>query len=534
MPKVSPLDPLAHLGAIIQSSDDAIISKDLNGTILSWNRGAERIFGYTAEEAVGQPIYIIIPKDRYDEEKEVLARMRRGEGVDHYETVRQRKDGSLIDISLTVSPIRDSTGKVVGASKIARDITERKRLAEAEHAKLVRERTFQAEANRIKDQFLATLSHELRTPLNAIIGWAELLLGGNLNEQETTLGLRTIDRNARVQIRLVDDLLDVGRIISGKMRLQPGTVDLVEIAKTAMDIVRPAAAAKKIKLTGEFQRPELFLQGDPDRLQQVAWNLLSNAIKFTPARGQVTVKVETDDEGNGCLIVTDSGAGIGERFLPHVFDRFRQQDGTLTRAHGGLGLGLAIVRQIVELHGGTVSVESPGENKGSTFTVVLPGAAAKRKGGDGSSISRDSGADLRLDGVRVLVVDDRQDDRELLALMLSRQGAEVRLAQSAAEALGLLGTWRPDVLVSDIEMPGQDGYSFISKLRALADPTLAGLPAIAVTAHARLEDRERASAAGYEYHIPKPIERMRVIDAVAAAAGRQRERPRSPANGTRL
>ena len=532
MPQIPLVDPQAHLAAIIKSSDDAIVSKDLNGVITSWNRGAERIFGFSAKEAIGNSILMIIPEDRRSEEAEVLAKVKSGEGVDHFETVRRHKDGTLIDISLTVSPIRDSTGKIVGASKVARDITERKRLAEAEHAQLIRERTFQAEANRIKDQFLATLSHELRTPLNAIIGWAEMLMAGNLNEQEKALGLRTIDRNARAQIQLVDDLLDVGRIISGKMRLQVRPVDLVEVAKAAIDIARPSAAAKKIKLAGEWKRPEVFVQGDPDRLQQVAWNLLSNAIKFTPARGQVSVTVDYDSEGSGLIIVRDTGVGIAERFLPHVFDRFRQQDGTLTRAHGGLGLGLAIVRQIVELHGGSVSVESPGENKGSMFKVVLPGVSAKRT--PGSSAAGVSSGEVRLDGVRVLIVDDDADDRQLLEIMLKRQGAETHSAGTAAEALGALAGWRPDVLVSDIEMPAEDGYGLISKVRQLAEPELATLPAIAVTAHARLEDQERAMAAGYEYHIPKPIERMRLIEAVASAAGRRRQRLKSPAQGTRL
>jgi len=376
------LDPQAHLAALIRSSDDAIVSKNLDGIIMSWNPAAERMFGYSESEAVGKSIQIIIPDDRKSEEEFILSKVNSGEGVDHYETVRRRKDGSLVDVSLTVSPIKDSTGTIVGASKIARDITEKKRLAAAEHAQLIRERTFQAEANRIKDQFLATLSHELRTPLNAIIGWAEMLLGGNLNDQETELGLRTIDRNARAQVQLVDDLLDVSRIISGKMRLQIAPVDLVDVAKAAMDVVRPAALAKKIKLVSEFKRPEIFVQGDADRLHQVAWNLLSNAIKFTPARGQVTVRVDSGDEGGGRFIVEDSGAGIPERFLPHVFERFRQEDGSLTRSHGGLGLGLAIVRHIIELHGGTASVTSPGENKGSTFMIELPAVSPKRDSGE--------------------------------------------------------------------------------------------------------------------------------------------------------
>lgn len=534
MRKYPPLDPQAHLAAIIQSSDDAIVSKDLNGIITSWNPAAERMFGLTSDEAVGNSIHIIIPDDRRHEEAEVIASVSRGEVVDHYETVRRRKDGSFVDISLTVSPIRDAAGKITGASKVARDITERKRLVEAEHAQLVRERTFQTEANRIKDQFLATLSHELRTPLNAIIGWSEMLLGGNLNEQETALGLRTIDRNARAQVQLVDDLLDVSRITSGKMRLQLIPVDLVEIAKAAMDVVRPAAVAKKIKLTGEWKGADVFVQGDPDRLQQVAWNLLSNAVKFTPARGRVTVNVEADENGNGRLIVEDSGVGIPARFLPHVFDRFRQEDGSLTRSAGGLGLGLAIVRHIVELHGGTVAVESAGENKGATFAVELPSVSAQRQAGPGSEPG--SGED-RLDGVRVLVTDDQPDDRELLAMILGRQGAEVRTVSNGAEAIGVLQSWKPDVLVSDVAMPGKDGYTLIRNVRELPDHAVAGIPAIAVTAHARLEDRRRALESGFEYHIAKPIDRVRLIDAVASAVGRfsgRRERSKSPAGGTRL
>lgn len=533
MRKYPPLDPQAHLAAIIQSSDDAIVSKDLNGIITSWNPAAERMFGYSPDEAVGNSILIIIPHDRRGEEAEVIASVSRGEVVDHYETVRQRKDGTFIDISLTVSPVRDSTGKIVGASKVARDITDRKRLIEAEHAQLVRERSFQTEANRIKDQFLATLSHELRTPLNAIVGWSEMLLGGNLTDQETALGLRTIDRNARAQVQLVDDLLDVSRIVSGKMRLQLIPVDLVEVAKAAMDVVRPAATAKKIKLTGEW-KSNVFVQGDPDRLQQVAWNLLSNAVKFTPARGRVTVIVEADDDTTGRLIVEDSGAGIRAQFLPHVFDRFKQEDGSLTRSHGGLGLGLAIVRHIVELHGGTVAVESAGENKGATFAVELPSVSAQRQ--PGTAWEEGTGED-RLDGVRVLVTDDQPDDRELLGMILGRQGAEVRLVSSGAEAMEVLESWKPDVLVSDVAMPGEDGYTLIEKVRDFPDHAVAGIPAIAVTAHALLEDRRRALEAGFQYHIAKPIDRMRLIDAVASAVGRFTRRPewsKSPAGRTRL
>jgi PAS domain S-box-containing protein len=514
MTSYRPPDPQARLAAIINSSDDAIVSKDLNGVITSWNRAAEQMFGWTEAEAIGRPILMIIPEERLSEETEVLSRIRRGEGVDHFETVRRRKDGSLIDISLTVSPIKNSDGVIVGASKIARDITERKRLAQAEHDSLIREQTFQAEANRIKDQFLATLSHELRTPLNAIIGWSEMLLAGDLNDQEQALGLRTIDRNARAQVQLVEDLLDVSRIVSGKMRLQIGQVNLVEIAKAAMDVVRPAAEAKKIKVVSEWDQPEVFVNGDPDRLQQVAWNLLSNAIKFTPPRGTVTVTVSGDAEGNARLVVQDSGSGIPARFLPHVFDRFQQEDGTLTRRHGGLGLGLAIVRHIVELHGGTVSATSSGENQGSTFIIQLSSVISPRKANEARHPRK---AHRWLEGIRVLVTDDQADERQLLSMILGREGAEIRTARSAAEAITMVEEWRPDVLVSDVEMPFEDGYSLIRRVRDLGSSRGGAVPAIAVTAHARAEDRERALEAGFNDHIAKPIDRTKLLDAVAAA-----------------
>jgi CheY-like chemotaxis protein len=394
---------------------------------------------------------------------------------------------------------------------------------------------FQAEANRIKDQFLATLSHELRTPLNAIIGWAEMLMAGHLNEQERELGLKTIDRNARAQVQLVDDLLDVSRITSGKMRLQIAPIDLVEVAKSAIDIMRPAASAKKIRIVSEFSKPEIIVQADPDRMQQVAWNLLSNAIKFTPARGQVAVKVFADEEENASLVVQDTGMGIAERFLPHVFDRFQQADGSLTRSHGGLGLGLAIVRHIIELHGGVVSVESAGENKGSSFTVLLPGANVRRQPNGFARPDAESENDL--EGVRILVVDDRPDERDLLHMILTREGAEIKTAASAAEALSVIGAWRPDILISDIAMPSEDGYSLMKKVRALDDRTIAAVPSIALTAHARVEDRQQALDAGFDYHVGKPFDRAKLIDAVGAAAdltaGARRHRPKSPAQGTR-
>jgi CheY-like chemotaxis protein len=271
-------------------------------------------------------------------------------------------------------------------------------------------------------------------------------------------------------------------------------------------------------------------------MQQVAWNLLSNAIKFTPARGQVSVKVFADEEENASMVVEDSGIGIAERFLPHVFDRFRQGDGSLTRSHGGLGLGLAIVRHIVELHGGVASVSSPGENHGSTFTVLLPGTNSKRQA-NGFARPEATG-ESNLEGVRILVVDDQADERDLLRLMLTREGAEVETVGSAADALDVLPKWRPEILISDIAMPTEDGYSLVKRVRSLEDRMIAAIPAIALTAHARVEDRQQALDAGFDYHVGKPFDRARLIDAVGAAAdltaGSRRNRPRSPARGTRI
>jgi CheY-like chemotaxis protein len=357
-----------------------------------------------------------------------------------------------------------------------------------------------------------------------------------LNDQEKELGLKTIDRNARAQVQLVDDMLDVSRITTGKMRLQIISVDLVEIAKAALDIIRPAAAAKKIKLASEFSRPEIIVQADPDRLQQVAWNLLSNAIKFTPARGQVTLKVQVHEEGSALFIVEDTGMGIPDRFLPHVFDRFKQVDGSLTRSHGGLGLGLAIVRHIVELHGGTVSVDSGGENGGTTFTVALPGLGARRQ--PNGFARPDMSGEQNLEGLRILVVDDQSDERELLKMILMREGAEIQTVESAEEGLTTLASWRPQVLISDIAMPLEDGYSFIKRVRGLDDRVSAAVPAIALTAHARIEDKQRALDAGFDYHVGKPFDRARLIAAVGAAAdlalGARRTKSFSPARGNPL
>ncbi|HWW75831.1 MAG TPA: ATP-binding protein, partial [Pyrinomonadaceae bacterium] len=624
------------------------------GRILSWNPGAERLYGYTEEEAVGQPVTMLIPDDRPDEEPAILERIRRGERIQHYETVRRRKDGTLVDVSLTVSPVRDAEGRVVGASKIARDITEPKRAAaererllnleretreEAEtiyrlgqvlsgeldqqrlvqavtdaateltgarfgsffynvldeggawymlytlsgvpaeafahfpmprstdlfgptfrgegvirlgdvrrdarygrnspyhgmpeghlpvvsylavpvvsrsgevigglffghpdagvfterHARIVeglaaqaaitmdnvrlfeaaeraraqaeasaaeKERLYREarEASRLKDEFLATVSHELRTPLTAILGWAHMLRTGQFTGGSAANALETIERNARSQAQLIEDLLDVSRIITGKLRIDVRPVDPNSFIEAAVEAVRPAAEAKGVRLQKVMDTGVVSVSGDPVRLQQVVWNLLSNAVKFTPRGGRVQVRLERVNSHIE-VCVSDTGAGIAPEFLPHVFDRFRQADMGTTRHHGGLGLGLAIVRHLVELHGGTVRAESPGEGQGATFTVLLPVAPVYTPEAAETRVHPAARETLpafecpdRLDGLRVLVVDDEQDTREMLRAGLGHCGAVVTTAGSAAEALAEIRESPPDVLISDIGMPDE-------------------------------------------------------------------------------
>jgi PAS domain S-box-containing protein len=355
------------LAAIVESSDDAIVSKDLNGIVTSWNGAAENLFGFTSAEMVGTSICRIIPADRQGEEDDLLARLRNGEKIDHFETIRQRKDGTLVPISLTVSPIRDEDGRIVGASKIARDITERKLIEQARAEVL---RTAQ-EASRLKDEFLATLSHELRTPLNAIFGYARMLRAGAVSKDQQQHAMETIERNATALTRLVEDILDSSAIIAGKLRLRVQPVQLQAIVAEALQTVRPSADARGIALETAIDPAIPEITGDPDRLQQIVWNLLSNGVKFTDRGG--TVRISLDHAASTVrLMVSDTGIGIAPEFQPYVFDRFRQADSGASRERGGLGLGLSIVRHLVEMHGGTIAVTSAGQNQGSTFVVTLP------------------------------------------------------------------------------------------------------------------------------------------------------------------
>ncbi|AKT43946.1 hybrid sensor histidine kinase/response regulator [Chondromyces crocatus] len=367
------------------------------------------------------------------------------------------------------------------------------------------------EANRLKDEFLSVVSHELRTPLNAILGWARILRTGAMPDASRAKALETIERNASLQAKLVEDLLDASRIVSGKLQLELGQVDLARVIQAAVDSVALAAQAKGIALEVDAPGPAL-VRGDAGRLQQVVWNLLANAIKFTPREGQVTVRLESGEADTFRVIVSDSGQGIEEDFLPHVFERFRQADATVTRKHGGLGLGLAIVRQLVEAHGGTVQAESAGGGQGATFTVELPRA--------GGRVERPSLVDPveempSLAGMRVLVVDDEVDAAELVQSVLATAGAQVRVAHSAEGALEVLSAWKPDLLISDIGMPDVDGYTLMRQVRAMSREAGGAVPAIALTAFAQEEDRVRALSAGYQLHVTKPVDPRALAVAVS-------------------
>jgi PAS domain S-box-containing protein len=825
----------ALMAAVVESSDDAIVSKDLNGIITSWNNGAERLFGYTAEEVIGKSITILIPPGRLNEEPYILEHIRRGERVDHYETVRRRKDGSEIDISLTVSPIRDRSGKVIGASKIARDITERKRaeealrereawlahqrealeaalnsappetslgvlvraatgklgqgvraafyLADPEGAELrhivgmpaayaeavdsfkispeslacglamhtglpvltsdvteeplwapwlwmaekfdyrgcwsfpvhteaekfvgtfavywrqpreatpadldfaamvtqaagiviARDRAARAlresearlralvnassdvvykmsadwtvmrnligkdfvvssenprvnwleeyipedakpqvratideairtksafelehqiiradgtigwtfsraiplideqgeiiewfgaasdvterkqmevererllaeeqaaremaeQATRAKDEFLGVVSHELRSPLNAILGWSNLLLSQRGDDPRIAKAAETIERSGKAQLQLIEDLLDTTRIITGKMKLEFTPVELGDVISSALDTVRPAANNKCVTITMSLDPTACQITGDPDRLRQVVWNLASNAIKFTPEGGRVWVELRRGDAGMQ-IVVRDTGPGIAPDLLPYVFDRFKQGDSATSRRFGGLGLGLAMVKHLVELHGGGVAVESPGEGQGATFTVNLPIRAVKGDSGSEGQRDRETAVDwrarrrtgtARLDGVRALVVDDEAGARELLTITLELYGVSVACADSAEAAisaiesrLGEFGAEPFDVLISDVGMPGVDGYELIRGLRAHPDERVSRIRAVALTAYARSEDRLRALQAGFYMHVPKPVDAEELTTVIAALMGGQ-------------
>ncbi len=643
-----------ELAAIVESSEDAILSIDLDGTITAWNHAAEQMYGYAAGETIGQSIRLIVSEDRWDEEEEVLQRIRRGERVEHVETVRRRKDGTRLAVSITVSPVLDDTGAVVGVSKIARDITARKRIEAEKAALLEAERaarreteiavqqlqaalragrmgtwqytvgtgqvrwsealeemhgftpgrfpgTFEAfrneiypedrdrvvaairtafeqrrdhhveyrivrsdgtvrsvesvgqvvcdeegrpekmigvcvditerarvlareqaareemeRASRLKDEFLAVLSHELRTPLNAILGYAHLLNSGVLPPERASHALDAIQRNAHAQARLVESLLDLSRVLAGKLELNLEELNLATIVNTAVDALGPGAEEKGMAIDAVV--PPVPIVADGGRLQQVFWNLLSNAIKFSDRGGRVAIRC-TEEDAHVRVQITDDGQGIGTDFLPYVFDRFSQADGPTRRSRTGLGLGLAIVREMVQAHGGTVVAESPGEGRGSTFTVTLPLSIGSFAPGPKKTSASQADAPGLLPPIEILVVDDDADVRDLLALLLESRGAIARTVSSATEALDAISQRRPDLLLADLRMPNEDGYSLIRRVRARERERHEGrLPAIAVTAYASPSDRDQAIAAGYDAHVAKPVEPADLVRAVANLA----------------
>jgi PAS domain S-box-containing protein len=661
----------AYLAAIVDSSDDAIVGKTLQGIITSWNTGAERLFGYTAAEIIGLPINTLIPHDRQEEEMEILEKLRRGERIDHFETVRLRKDGTTVDVSITVSPIKDDNGRIIGASKVARDISERKLLEKASqrseanlrrlldklpaaaytcdadglityfnqqavrlwgrvpklndpedrfcgsfklytpdgaslnhdqcwmalaleeddeyngqeiiierpdgsripvlaHANpihdesgrmigavnvlvdisdrkyaemereelLMREKAAHSEAqaaNRSKDEFISLVSHELRSPLTSILGYNRILLSNPHNAEQVRQASEVIERNAQTQLRLIEDLLDISRIVSGKLRLDLSLIDIVSVLAEALDEVRPAAKAKGVDLRTHYSANPEMVSGDSGRLHQVIGNLLSNAIKFTPEGGRIEVWLKRSDQDLR-IVISDTGKGIALEFLPHIFDRFRQADLSGSRRHGGLGLGLTLVKHLVELHGGTVEAVSEGIGLGSTFTIKLPLAAVNRFLEVEPPVLLTEGANplpdsTTIEGVRVLVMGDQPKAREALRDCLSKYGAVMTAVSSGSEAIAILAdttdAGRPDIFICDIPVPEEDGFAVMKQVRALEGERRVKMsqriPAIALTSMAGGGNWMRALSAGFNTHIAKPVEPEELVMLIYSLAGERRE-----------
>jgi len=516
-------------------SDYAIFMLDVNGRVASWNVGAQRIKGYAAEDIIGQHFSVFYPREVVESgwpEHELREAARTGRFVDT--GWRVRKDGSTFWANVTITAMRDETGTLLGFAKLTRDLTERRRAEAMEVASQQREEILDAErtarmtaqrATQLKDEFLATLSHELRTPLSAILGWTQVLLKGHAsNAVDQRRAIEVIDRNARAQVQLIDDLLDLSRIMTGKLRLDLRQIAILDVVRAAIDSAAPAAATKEIRLISLLDPGRAVVNGDASRLQQVVWNLLTNAIKFTPRGGQVQVLLQRVNSHIE-LSVSDTGIGIPASFLPQVFERFSQRDGSSTRAHGGLGLGLAICKQLVELHGGTIRAASPGEGRGATFSVDLPVSimqveSERQRTHPTAEVNEgDSTSMPRLDGVHAFIVDDEPDARDLLQRVLEDQGATVTAFESADAALAAVAASRPTVIVSDIGMPGTDGYQMIRTLRA-TETRESRIPALALTAFARAEDRKRALVAGFQAHLAKPFDVAELVLLVADLVGR--------------
>jgi PAS domain S-box-containing protein len=521
----------AYLAAMVESSNDAIIGKTLQGIIASWNKGAEILFGYTATEILGQPITRLIRPEGQEEAADHLEKLRRGERIENFETMRLRKDGTTVDVSVTVSPINDRNGRIIGASEVARDIGKRKQAQVEREQLLLSEEAARAEAqaeNNAKDEIISLISHELRSPLNSILGYNRMLRSNPNDAEQVSQTCDVIERGARTQLRLLEDLLDTSRIISGKLRLDLRPTDIVPVLADVLELMRPMAEAKGIDLHAHYDLKPEMVNGDPVRLQQVIGNLIANAIKFTPEGGRVGLCLKRGDNDLR-IVVNDTGAGIDPEFLPRIFDRFSQADRSISRSHSGLGLGLALVRHLVEMHGGAVEAASEGVGLGSTFTIKLPLSAQTLYFGMELPALRTEGTIplpemATIEGVSVLAVDDQAEAREALASFLSNCGAIVTTVSSGGEALAMLadppGGNRPDVLICDIAMPGEDGYAVMKRIRMLE--TARGIrspqriPAIALTAMASREDWVRALSAGFNMHVAKPVEPAELVMMIAS------------------
>ncbi len=524
---------LLLLKAAVESANDGIIiteaALDLPGPRIEYvNPAFCRMTGYSIEELIGQTPRILQGPDTDLAMLHTLRGTLHEAGTFHAETVNYRKGGEPYYVEWRITAVNDAAGKLTQWVAIQRDVTARFHAEQARvRAEREREQMLEAErgtrlelerAGRLKDEFLATLSHELRTPLNAIVGWVHLLKGEPDNLEMQRSAIEVIERNAKSQVQLIEDLLDVSRIVSGKMRLEVRSVELVDVVEAALDAARPTAATRGVRIEPVLDPRAGPVSGDPDRLQQVVWNLLSNALKFTPKGGRVQLRLERAGS-RARITVSDTGQGIAPEFLPHIFERFRQADSSSTRSHSGLGIGLALVRHLVELHGGTVEAASDGAGLGATFTVNLPMPVAARVDGEPregaanpTAASRPPGA---LQGLRIVAVDDDADARELLTAILSTHGADVATAANVEDGLTAILQHKPDLLLCDIEMPREDGYSMISKVRRLAANEGGAIPAVALTAYAREDDQRRALLAGFQRHLSKPVDPLELVSALA-------------------
>ena len=510
----------AMLRWFTELSSQGIFTTDGELRIRSWNRWLERVSGKTEEAVVGYPLFEVCPElvsrglDRYYRaaltgEPIVLAHRF------HSHLIRVPTAQGVMPQTSRVAPLVDN-GTIVGTITVIDDVSERvsseaelrRQIAAAESARATAE-----DALRVKDEFLATLSHELRTPLNAVLGWTHILLGQKVDRELMTRALHVIDRNATAQARLIDDMLDMARIVTGKLRLEMAPVDLVAATLAAVDVVSPSALAKNVTIRKMLGNRPRLVTGDADRMQQIVWNVLSNAVKFTPGGGTITVRIDQEDRAIR-LVVKDSGKGIAPDFLPFVFERFLQANSSVSRTEGGLGLGLALVRQLVELHGGQITAASPGPNAGSTFTITLPAIEAELDHAPASQSTIDARA---LADCRLLVVDDDGDWREVLVQMFRKYGADVEIAGSTVDALAVLDKTadaRPHVIVADIGLPGETGYELIRRVRSRGGDRI---PAVAVTAYASADSSREALGAGFDLFRAKPISPEAVIAAVVEA-----------------